>query len=110
MKFLSYSRHENWQIHEGFIIATLSYWAARAAEQAASWFLPPTVSLGDEVTLPSNFGNIMNHRIVFKGLMEGKDPNVILEHVWWIWMKTFNEGSQNILCFDSLLTSKVSEL
>ena len=51
LKFQSYFRHENWQIQEGFIIVSLFYWTGRAAEQAASWFLPPTVSLGLSWTL-----------------------------------------------------------
>ena len=35
-----------WQIQEGYMIISLPHWTGGGVQQAASWFLPPTVSLG----------------------------------------------------------------
>ena len=46
-KFIPYTnfKHQKWKLHGGFIIVPLPYWTGRASKQAASWFLPPLVSL-----------------------------------------------------------------
>ena len=46
MNLQSHSNYVKWQIQEGYIIIILPYWAGGGVELAASWFLPPTVSLG----------------------------------------------------------------
>ena len=46
MNLQSHSKYVKWQIQEGYIIISLPYWTGGGVEQAASWFLPPTVSLG----------------------------------------------------------------
>ena len=56
MNLQSHSKYVKWQIQEGYMIISLPYWTGGGVEQAASWFLPPTVSLGLTIAalLPAN--------------------------------------------------------